>query len=620
VLKGLGQTHLALGQNRQALDYLNRAFALYLAQKATSGRADVNFYIAQAYQRLGQSQKAMAEFERTLADFRQTPEPLGVARTLIAQARLHAALGDLNLACERNEAALTLLESLRKGLAKYSDRATFSATIAESYALQIDFLKRRDQSAENVRTAFALSERARARSLLDMVWETRLAHEGGADAALVKELDAAQQRLNDEAMRRLSPSTGAKPMDARLRELTAEVEAVRTRLRVSQPRYAALTQPQTLDVAEVQRLLDPDSILLEYSLGEERSYLWAITADEITSHELPKRAEIEAAARALHQSLAANRQSQTPAATLSRMLLAPLAQRLRKPRLLVVADGALHYLPFAVLPVPGNNKQPLPRPLIDEHEVVNLPSASVLAVLRREFGARPAATRSVAIFADPVFKQADRYIKASVPKAAPLAVEAVRGSEDLPSWPSFAQEAEEILKLAPVGSSFVARKFDASRATAMQTDLTPYRIVHFATHGLSNATHPDLSWLALSMVDDQGRQQDGFLRLHEIYNLKLNAELVVMSACQTALGKEIKGEGLISLARGFMYAGAPRVVASLWQVNSTATAELMKRFYRGMLRENLSPAAALRVAQLELRRQGMTPYYWGGFVLQGEWR
>ena len=149
-----------------------------------------------------------------------------------------------------------------------------------------------------------------------------------------------------------------------------------------------------------------------------------------------------------------------------------------------------------------------------------------------------------------------------------------------------------------------------------------YRIVHFATHGVLNTQRPALSGLVLSLLDPAGRRQDGFLRLHDVYNLQLAADLVVLSGCQTALGKEVGGEGLVGLTRGFLYAGADRVVASLWQVDDESTAELMKRFYRAMLRDGRRPAEALRAAQLELAadRRWSAPFYWAGFVLQGEWR
>jgi CHAT domain-containing protein len=183
-------------------------------------------------------------------------------------------------------------------------------------------------------------------------------------------------------------------------------------------------------------------------------------------------------------------------------------------------------------------------------------------------------------------------------------------------------EARDILAVTPPGEGMKALDFDASRATAMDPKLAQYRIIHFATHSFSDNEHPELSALAFSMVDQDGNAQDGLVGLQDIYNLNLPADLVVLSACETALGKAIKGEGLMGLTRGFMYAGATRVVASLWKVDDVATAELMRRFYTAMEREKMRPAAALQKAQVEMWRQARwrDPYYWAGFELQGEWK
>jgi CHAT domain-containing protein len=164
--------------------------------------------------------------------------------------------------------------------------------------------------------------------------------------------------------------------------------------------------------------------------------------------------------------------------------------------------------------------------------------------------------------------------------------------------------------------------FKANLATATGPDLSRYRYVHFATHGYFDSEHPNLSGLVLSLVDEQGRPQDGFLGANEIYNLQLPAELVVLSACETGLGKEVKGEGLVGLTRGFMYAGAARVMVSLWSVSDKATSELMQRFYRRLLQDRQRPAAAMRAAQVEMFRQPrwQQPYFWAAFTLQGEWR
>jgi CHAT domain-containing protein len=282
------------------------------------------------------------------------------------------------------------------------------------------------------------------------------------------------------------------------------------------------------------------------------------------------------------------------------------------------------------------------RPLIAEHEIITLPSVSTLAVLRRELTERKPAPKMVAVLADPVFSSDDPRVKAEGQRHELSSLgqetqaaghqgvfgfgsELERSARDL-GINSFERlrfsrrEADEIATLTPAGENFKAVDFQANRATAMSAELSQYRIVHFATHGLLDDKRPELSGLVLSLVDERGRAQDGFLHLHEIYNLHLPAELIVLSACQTALGQEIRGEGLVGLTRGFMYAGARRVIASLWRVPDKATAELMKQFYRGILVDKLRPAEALRAAQLEIRQQAQwqAPYFWAGFVLQGE--
>jgi CHAT domain-containing protein len=166
-----------------------------------------------------------------------------------------------------------------------------------------------------------------------------------------------------------------------------------------------------------------------------------------------------------------------------------------------------------------------------------------------------------------------------------------------------------------------ALDFDANVMTALSPELGRYRFVHFSTHGLLDSAHPELSGIVLSLFDRQGREQDGYLRVNEILNLKLPVELVVLSGCRTGLGKEIKGEGLVGLTRAFMYAGAARIVVSLWDVSDEASARLMVHFYRGMLGpERLSSASALRAAQMALWKEGrwQAPYYWAAFVLQGK--
>jgi CHAT domain-containing protein len=270
---------------------------------------------------------------------------------------------------------------------------------------------------------------------------------------------------------------------------------------------------------------------------------------------------------------------------------------------------------------------------------VSVPSASALALLRSELRDRKPAPKSLAVLADPVFSPDDERLGARVARTKKASteleppfelkrakIEIVNGgipAQNLPRLFVSRWEAEKIRSLVPASESLQVLDFDANQATASSPELAQYRIIHFATHAIIDNVHPELSGIALSQVDALGQSQNGFLRAHEIFNLKLPVELVVLSACRTGLGKDVKGEGLIGMTRGFMYAGVPRLVVSLWAVNDKATSELMVRFYRKMLGpERLSPAAALRATQIEMSRdkRWQSPYFWGAFVLQGEWR
>jgi CHAT domain-containing protein len=492
-----------------------------------------------------------------------------------------------------------------------------------------------------VSAALEASERARARSLVDMLRESGIAIREGVDRDLLDREESLRQRINVIESSRVR-ALAAKPdpqhlasIEKDLEGLFLEYQQVQSDIRARSPHYAALSQAETFGIDEIQKALDPDTVLLEYLLGDERSYVWAVGPSSVAGYELPPRATIEELARRVYSHVArdatagaAQRQAVDTARTdLSKMLLGPVAPHVGSKRLVVVADGALLYVPFSLLDSPAASD----RPLLLDHEVVHLPSMSSLLAMRRT--PRPARfeAATIGIIADPVFAADDVRVVGRQPRVDAVAQATTRGElgrsatdSGLVRFPRLRftrQEAEGIAALVPSTRRIEALDFTASRQTASSDTFARQTILHFATHGLINSVHPELSGLVLSLVDQQGRPQEGFLRLHDIYNLKLGADLVVLSACQTALGKDIRGEGLIGLTRGFMYAGAPRVVASLWEVDDRATAELMKRLYEGMLVRGLTPAAALRDAQLALRRdrRWSDPFYWGAFVLQGEW-
>jgi CHAT domain-containing protein len=531
-------------------------------------------------------------------------------------------------------------------------RASYLASVQDFYKLHIDLLlrlHRRQPSGGYDVAALKASEQARARSLIDMLAEASADIRQGVDPDLLARERSLQQMLNAEADRQMRLFAGKHTEESvgavrrKIDDLLTQLLAIEAELKAHSPRYAALTQPAPLGLTEIQTAVtDNETLLLEYSLGEERSYLWAVTATSFSSYELSPRARIEAAARRCYELLTARnrfvkfetaeekrervRQADAEypnaAAALSEMLLGPVAAQLGRKRLLVVPDGALEYLPFAALAIPHEKSSFVP--LMVEHEVTSIPSASTLAVLRQELQGRAPAEKVVAVFADPVFDKADERFGDVSRNAGEHHVQEPKSSDEiaaLPRLPYTRQEAEAILALAPSTGRKAALGFDANRTAAMSEDLSKYRIIHFATHSFLDSMHPELSSIALSMLDHQGRPQNGFLRAHEVFNLKLGAELVVLSGCRTGLGKEVKGEGLYGMTRGFMYAGSKRVLVSLWDVQDQATARLMSDFYRGLLGpKRPHAAAALRAAQIAIWRDGrwQAPYYWAGFVLQGE--
>ena len=675
-LNNIGGAYKRLGDKQKALDYFEQALPLKRTVNDRSGQATTLLNIGSVRLSLGEREAALEAFDQSLRLYRTVGNLEGEANTLNAMAQAARDSGDLTGALGKTEAALKIVESLRTKIDEGGLRASYLGATQSYYEFCIDLLMRLhrlDHSKDYAVAAFQTSERSRARALIETLAEARAKIQNGIDPALLVNERALQRRLESKTdhLIRLLSGKGAEEQVATARkeieDIEIEYQQLQSQIRAASPRYAALILPQPLSLAEIQQqALDDDALLLEYSLGEERSYLWAVTKTSITSHELPPGKEIKEAVSRVRdlltarnriikfeavdekQSRVAQADAEYPkaAAALSRILLGPVTGQLGKKRLLIVADGALQYTPFAALPAPVTEGQYVP--LIVDREVVSLPSASALAVLRRQLVGREPAPKTVAVLADPVFEKGDERLKSSIasrgasrgtgqavsaqPRAAYPALDSdlKRSARDLdlgdegfrlPRLPFTRKEAQTIISLAPADQRFVALDFAANQTTATGDKLAQYRYVHFATHGLLNSKHPELSGIVLSLFNEQGAEQDGFLRASEVYNLNLPAELVVLSGCQTGLGKDVRGEGLLGLTRGFIYAGAARVLVSLWDVDDEATSELMGRLYRVMLgRRRLTPAAALREAQISFWRDKPwgSPYYWAAFTLQGE--
>jgi CHAT domain-containing protein/tetratricopeptide (TPR) repeat protein len=672
----LGVAYSSLGEPAKALIYHQQALERHQAANSRRYEAIALGNIGHVYTLMGEPEKAIEYHRQALTLFRVLGDRQNEAKMLQGLARAERQLGNLPEARKDIETALSLTEAVRANVSSQQLRASYFASQRDPYELYIDLLMKLHQlkpTEGHDAEALQASERGRARSLMEMLNEAHVDIRQGVGLDLIAKERELNQLLNAKAQREIQLKTQKgsaqeiATLDKEISGLEEQYQQVQAAIRKASPAYAALTQPQPLGLKKIQTQLDQGTLLLEYSLGEERSYVWAVTQNLLKTYELPKREQIEHAARRVYELLTARSQSKAgenpqqkleriaqtdsqllnATKELSQMVLGPIGSELGTERLVIVADGALQYVPFAALSVVSGQSSVAQssrannglltnyRPLIQDHEIISLPSASALAIQRQGLRNRNPAPNAVAVIADPVFSASDERLGARAKTGAAKQGEGygsanTRIIEHLSDDSGLVirrlkftrQEADQILAEAPRAKNLRAIDFKANRATATGGELSKYRYVHFATHGYIDSERPDLSAIVLSLVDEEGKPQDGFLRANEIYNLNLPAELVVLSACETGLGKEIKGEGLVGLTQGFMYAGARRVVVSLWNVNDKATAELMARFYRGMLKENKTPAAALRAAQVEMsrQRQWQSPYYWAAFVLQGEWK
>jgi CHAT domain-containing protein len=585
---------------------------------------------------------ARARFETMLEIARQRQQPICEAEARAGLADVAARGNDFEAADADARRVVELTESFREAALSHESWSLGFGALAPAYERAIDISMRRAAHGDDaaIARALALNEQALARGLLDRVLEQRLDASARVPPALATERQQTREQWRAR-LAELQVALRVRPDAPETKALVTETSALAVRVRdldaridAADARHAAFVKHRPLGVEGIQALLDEETVLLEYALGDARSYLWLVSAHDVRAFTLPSRATIEALARRVHDGLARSpaaadalsserRTHQEDRRALTRLVIEPAASLLAGKRLVVVLPGALSLVPFGALLQPDGAADRL---LILRHEIVQVPSATLLGAMRVLTAGRARPSKTAAIFADPIFDAADPRIGAtpalSARRAAAPAPSALRlPGLSLSRLPFSRDEAQAIASLAP-GTTVTFLGSEAARERAVERALFDYRFIHFATHGVVNQEMPSLSSLVLSLVDRAGRPRDGLVMVPDIYEMTLNADVVVLSGCQTALGKHIRGEGPIGLARAFMYAGVPRVVGSLWPVDDLATAELMKRFYRGMLIDRLTPAAALRAAQRALAESSRwrSPYYWASFVLQGDWR
>lgn len=596
VLAGMSLSYQGLGNFREARRAQEEALSLFRRWGTAEDVTVASLNLGLLFLRQGDTAQAQAVLERVLTDARKQGLRAAEAVTLHALAR--ARLRNPIVAISYAEQAISIMESIRRDAVRKDLKAMYLEAQRGCYELLVDLLIGNPSYTpeERITRAFEVAEQRKARNLLDSLTSSR--------PTLSPEVAAARQSLLRDLERQEAEIERRKQRNRSWQDLQRKRVELLDRLNSLDARSLAqeiepLVPPIT-SLRDAQSLLDDDTILLVYHLGAERSLLWLVDSNGAEVHALPPEERIEASARRFHDLLS---KSQIPrnakwatstAQDLGRMLLGPVSGRLDKKRLAIVPDGALHYVPFSALAM-GTTAR-----LLERHEVVSLPSVSVLAAIRERKSHRATPPGFLLLFAAAVFRE-QSYL----------------------NLPNTQQEAEVIRKLIPPGAKSVMKLgHDATKEAASNGLLSRFQTVHMATHGTINTEHPELSGIVLSQEDRQGLPLDGYLRVHDIWALDIPADLVVLSACETALGKEMRAEGLVGLTQSFFHAGAGSVLVSLWNVDDASTPEFMRVFYTSLYKGHRSPAESLKIAQTWMSRQDRwrSPYYWAGFVLQGEWR
>lgn len=575
----------------------------------------------------GNHKEALASLDQAATSFREYPDSL--ALVLSGKALAERDQGDLDAALATTKTAMELIEEQRRRFESLQARASFLGAWADPYEIQIDILLELDRQRPgrgHAERALETGEDIRARALFEGLSRTILGSRPEATQNLLRrheEVSGALRLLEGKrakADRERNIALLAE-IDTAIEALLRENESLWEEVRRRQPRYAEVARPEPLSASEIQALLDPGTAMLAYTLGDERSVLSWVEPGSVTLFELGPRHEIESAATKLHRLLRQDVSKEVEkeivlaSKDLGQLVLAPVADRLLGVHtLVVVPDGALQLVPFAVLQIPSTEQF-----LVSEHDSVSLPSASILAVLRRRAAGRSwEPEKTFAALVHPVLKPDDDRLQRSPVREGGLDEDwsdAQWGS--LPELPKTEEEAGKVSDMFPEGS-WTASGLKAVPEVAKSGQLRDFRYIHLGAHGVVHERQPELSGVVLSQFNANGHRVDGRLRLYDTLHLDLTADLVSLSTCRSAAGPLIPREGPIALSRSFLFAGATRVLGTLWEVEDGAAYDMTTRFYDG-ISQGKTPARALREAQNELKNT-RPANDWAAFVLQGDWR
>ncbi|MBI4852829.1 MAG: CHAT domain-containing protein [Acidobacteria bacterium] len=666
----VAKTHLELGDGDKAVGFFTEAYKLNQRQGNRAIEAGIFYHLGLALEFNYEEEKAIASYKQGIIVAKELQDKIQEAQFNYRLSLLEKRRGHLKESQLSIEKAIELIENLPSKLVKRQLANNYLSKATDYFELYIDLLMQQHKlnpSNANDLAALRVSERERTYILLDLMTTSEINLSANSNKDLVLQENNLKQLISDKTSKLVRFNIAEAPVheigeiERELKALSNQLKDLQTEIKQKNPHYANFSQPTPLNLKEIQEnILDPETVFLEYSLGNEQSYLWVVSQTEIKSFYLPKRSEIESLAKYLRELVTARNllakgekniggrpitlelaENEYPkvALDLSKMLLSPIAEKLGKKRLVIIADGALQYIPFNALPDPS--KTDSYQALLVDHEIVSLPSITTINTIREETKDSKLQAKTVMFVADPIVSLVDNRVRvkpiskdsallntSTDLKEANLLIEKSAKEVGLPlttqGLPRLSVVEDEVKEISQILSKEENKQlfsFNAS-LSSLSKESSPYKAIHFATYGLVNSLHPELSGVVLSIADEQGNLQDGFLQTHKIFKLNLPTELVTLSNCDTTLSKNAQEEGLTGLTRSFIYAGAKRVMANLWNTNDPASIELMKKFYQKTLKENQAPAFALRAAQLEMLQDEKykNPFYWAGFQLQGEWK
>lgn len=625
MIQALGQTgvvYIALGRIEEGLRLLQEELALVRKKGDRAAEAKSLLEIGRAWQALGDLDQAAGSFRGAFELGSGMGDTVLQAACLYQWAVLDRQRGDLRQALDRVGKALQIIESVRSRVSSEKLRITYLASKRAWYELYVDLqmrLEEKEPGQGHAASALEASERARARGLLDLIAEGRIDVQAGITADLKQQEKELGARLSwiQEQLGDLPATDSGIELRAQLDQAGEAMEHLEEEIRRRHPRYAEVRYPTPLRLEQIAGLLDERTALLEYFVGQEVSFLFVVTRDGLSTYRLPPAGELENKVQAFRKTLErpgilALSRYRIEAGDLYEAALAPAAARLAgTPNLLISPDGPLSLVPFEALladPARGSSYKDLSY-LLRDHAISYVPSASVLDGLREprpDLPAGAAAPKELVAFGDPVYPTA---------QADSAPVRASGTPWTAPALPGSGREVNAIASLYPASAVELYMRERANEENVKENpELQTARRIHFATHGFVDEVRPQLSYLLLTR--GPASAEDGRLQVFEIFNLRLSADLVTLSACQTGLGKQVTGEGMVGLTRGFLYAGARSLLVSLWPVSDLSTPELMTGFYRHLGAGTKSEA--LQQAKLERIGAGDEPYRWAPFILAGD--